>query len=79
LSKPVKELKDDELVAELEKWVAENPEAADAKTINITTGKEFTLRQILNELKQEQASGKAIADEQVLQVKTQIKKWLGEQ
>jgi len=66
------------LVEKLEKWVAEHPDAADAPTIDITTQKEFTIREVLNQLIQERDTGAAIVDEDILKIKRQIAKWLGE-
>jgi hypothetical protein len=63
-------------VEKLEKWVSKNPEAADAPTINMTTGKEFTVRGVLEQLKQEKVSGAKIVDPTIIEVKDQIKKWL---
>jgi nucleoside-diphosphate-sugar epimerase len=67
-----------DLVEKLGKWVSENPEAADAPTINVTTGKEFTIREILEELKKAEAEEIEIVDEEVIAVRGQIEKWLGE-
>lgn len=66
-----------ELLEKLEKWVEEHQEAADVPHINITTQKEFTIRNILGQLKQEQESGIAIVDEETLAIKDQIKSWIG--
>jgi hypothetical protein len=62
----------------LETWVENHPEEADAPTINLTTQKEFTLRGVLAQLIEEETSGVAILDEEVLQIKEQIKKWIEE-
>lgn len=37
-------------IDKLKKWVDAHPEEADAKQINLTTGKEFTMREVLNEV-----------------------------
>jgi len=37
-------------IDKLKKWVDEHPEEADAKQINLTTGKEFTMREVLNDV-----------------------------
>lgn len=66
-----------DLIAKLEKWVKEHPEEADAPTINMTTGKKFTIREIFEELKKEKESGIAIVDEEILEVKNLTEKWLG--
>jgi hypothetical protein len=63
-------------IEKLEKWVKENPEAADAPTINITTGKEFTIRDVLKELKKEKVSGIVSIDKEVIEIKKQIEEWL---
>ena len=69
--------KEEGLIAKLEQWVAEHPDWADVPHINITTGKEFTMRGILAELTMERDTGVAIVDKDVLEVKSQVKKWLG--
>jgi len=37
-------------IVKLKEWVDEHPEEADVKQINLTTGKEFTMREVLNEV-----------------------------
>ena len=37
-------------IDKLKKWVDDHPEEADVKQINLTTGKEFTMREVLNEV-----------------------------
>jgi len=68
---------DEEFIEKLKKWVEEHPEAADAPTINITTQKEFTVRKILDELILERDEAVAIVDNETLEIKKQIAKWLG--
>ncbi|MFX1476979.1 MAG: hypothetical protein ACFFCI_02495 [Promethearchaeota archaeon] len=41
---------DKDSISKLKKWVEENPEEADVKQINLTTGKEFTMREVLNKV-----------------------------
>jgi len=41
---------DKDSINKLKKWIEEHPEEADAKQINLTTGKEFTMREVLNEV-----------------------------
>lgn len=41
---------DKDSINKLKKWVEEHPKEADAKHINLTTGKEFTMREVLNEV-----------------------------
>lgn len=67
-----------ELLEKLEKFVSEHPEAADAPTINLTSGIEFTIREIFDELKREQETGIAIVDPEILEVKSNIERWLEE-
>lgn len=67
-----------ELVEKLENFIRKNPEAADAKTINLSTAKEFTLRKIYEELKKEKETGIAIVDPEIIEVKSNIKEWLKE-
>jgi len=68
----------EKLIEKLEKWVDEHPEDADIPHINLTTQREFTIRGILDQMIQERATGIAIVDEEVLEIETQIEKWLGE-
>jgi hypothetical protein len=65
------------LVEKLEKWVEEHPEEADVPHINLTTQKEFTIRGILSQMVEERKTGFAIVDEEVLEIKDQIAKWIG--
>ncbi len=67
-----------DLIEKLERWVNENPENADVETVNITTGRKFTTRGILVELKREKETGIAIVDEEILEVKSNIEDWLRE-
>jgi hypothetical protein len=69
--------KEEKLIKKLEKWVAEHPEEADVPHINLTTQKEFTIRGILNQLIEEQKTGVPIVDEEVLEIKDLIEKWIG--
>ena len=65
------------LVEKLEKWVEEHPEEADVLHINLTTQREFTIRGILGQMVEEQKTGLAIVDEEALEIKDLIGKWLG--
>ena len=65
------------LIEKLEKWVEEHPEEADVPHINLTTQREFTIRGILSQMVEEQKTGLAIVDEEVLEIKDLIGKWLG--
>ena len=66
-----------DFIEKLDKWVGENPEAADAPTINIKTGKEFTIRGILAELKRAKNEGIEILDEDIVAVQVQNEEWIG--
>jgi len=65
-------------VEKLEKWVKENPEAADAMTINMTTGQEFTVRGVLEDLKREKAGEAVLIDRGVQEVRKQVEQWMEE-
>ncbi len=65
-------------IEKLEKWVNEHPKEADLPAMNITTGKTFTAREVLKELKKEEKTGIATVDKEFLEVKSNIKKWLEE-
>lgn len=65
-------------VEKLEKWVKENPDAADAPTINITTNQEFTIRGVLEDLKREKAGEAVMIDKGVQEVRKQVEDWMEE-
>ena len=67
-----------DFVEKLAKWVSENPEAADAPTINMTTKREFTLREMLEQYKKAKEEDVEIVDEELLAVQSQIEEWLKE-
>lgn len=68
---------EEKLVEELRRWVDEHPEEADIPHINMTTQREFTMRGILDELVREEEMGIAIVDEEVLEIKSEIQRWIG--
>jgi hypothetical protein len=63
-------------VAKLEKWVDEHPKEADLVAVNMSTEKKFTIRGVLEAVKQEKESGVAIVDKDFIEVKNNISKWL---
>ena len=81
-------------IKKLEKWVNEHPDDADALTINMTTGKEFTIRDVLVKLKKAEKEGIKISekldkddikklkktgvDEEDIEITGHIEKWLKE-
>lgn len=67
---------EDKFLERLEKWVEEHSESADVQHINLTTGKEFTIREILHQLRREKETGVMIADKDFLDIAEQVKKWL---
>lgn len=68
----------EKLIEKLEKWVSEHPKEADLPAMNVTTGKTFTVREVLKEFKKEKKTGVATADKEFLEVKGHIEKWLEE-
>ncbi|NIN69812.1 MAG: hypothetical protein GTO63_35050 [Anaerolineae bacterium] len=68
---------DKELIERLEKWVGEHPEDADVPHIHLTTQKEFTIRGILEQLVEEEETGVAIVEDELLEIKGLIKDWMG--
>ena len=64
------------LFEKLNVWVQKHPEEADVLHINLTTQRQFTLRDVLGQLKKEKETGVALADEELLQVKDLVGKWL---
>ena len=65
-------------IKKLERWVKEHPEDADALTINMTNGKEFTIRGVLEKLKKAEVEGVEILDKDDLEIENQVDKWLKE-
>lgn len=65
-----------DIIARLEKWVEENKEASETPTINITTGREFTIKGMLEKMKQESEEKISILDPFELKIKSDIEKWL---
>jgi sugar-specific transcriptional regulator TrmB len=68
--------KEEKLIEKLRQWVEEHPEAADAPTVNVTTQKTFTMREMLNEFTRAKEEEIAIVDKETLEIKSQIEKWL---
>ncbi len=66
---------DNDVVAKLEAWVESHPESADTPFMNVTTGQEFTVRSLLNHLRQREA-GEAVLDESVLAELSQVEEWI---
>lgn len=67
-----------DLVEKLEKWISEHPEEADVPTINITTGKESTIRETYELLKKEKETGTPMLDKEMLEMKKDVEKWVEE-
>ena len=67
-----------DLVEKLEKWISEHPEEADVPTINMTTGKESTIRETYELIKKEKETGTRILDKEVLEMKKDVEKWVEE-
>jgi hypothetical protein len=66
-----------ELIKKLEQWVTTHPQDADTKHINLTTQKEFTMREVLEQLIDERDKGIAIADNEINRVVGEVEKWIG--
>ena len=67
-----------DFVEKLEKWVSEHPEEADLKTMNVTTGREISIRDVLKELTKEKETKVSIVDEEILAQRREIESWLEE-
>jgi len=67
----------EKLVRKLEKWVNENPCEADLVTVNMRTGKTFTVRTILEVVKNEKR-GILTEDKDILDVVNEIENWIKE-
>jgi hypothetical protein len=63
-------------LAKFRAWVEENPEEAGVTQINLTTQKEFTLREILDQLIEAETREAVMLDEEVLEIKEQVQKWI---
>jgi hypothetical protein len=57
-------------------WVEEHPEEADVTQINLTTQKEFTLREILDQLVEAKERKTVVLDTEVLEIKEQVQQWI---
>lgn len=57
---------DKDSINKLKKWIEEHPEEADVKQINLTTGKEFTMREVLNEVVEADNQGVLVKEGVVL-------------
>lgn len=64
------------LIRKLEKWVEDHPEHADALHINLTTGKQFTIRGTLEQVLEEEKTGVPIEDEETLEIVGHTEKWI---
>jgi hypothetical protein len=67
---------EEKFLAKFRAWVEENPEEAGVTQINLTTQKEFTLREILDQLIEAETSEAVMLDEEVLEIKEQVQKWI---
>jgi hypothetical protein len=68
---------EEKLVEKLATWVEEHPEQADVPHINLTTQKEFTIREVLDRLVEEEDTGVAIVEDEMLELKGLVKDWIG--
>lgn len=64
-------------IEKLEKWVNEHPKEADAVHINLSTGRKFTIREVLGQMKGEGKMKALMLDPEMSNIKSQISKWLG--
>lgn len=64
------------LIEKLEKWVQDHPKYADAVHINLTTGKKFTIRDILEQVREEKRTGLPIKDRETLEIIGHTEKWI---
>ena len=69
----------EDFIAKLDEWVKKNKEAAETPTINITTGKEFTIKGLLEKMKRETEEKVSILDPLELKIKNDIQEWLEDQ
>lgn len=69
----IKEAKN--LIEKVQDWVDTHPDDTDARHMSLATNKEFTIKEILVQLKEEK-SGTLELDEETLEIKTQIAEWL---
>jgi hypothetical protein len=70
-------MSEEKLVEKLTTWVEEHPEEADIPHINLTTEEEFTIREVLDRLVEEEESGVAIVDDAMLELKGLVTDWIG--
>lgn len=67
---------DEQMTKKLEDWVQSNPESADTTFLNVSTGKEYTVRTLLNNLQASQA-GTAVLSDTILAELNQLETWVG--
>ena len=63
-------------IQKLENWVNTHPKEADLRSINITTGKSYSVREMLVLFKKEEDTHSYKTDEEHFIIKRQMEAWL---
>lgn len=65
-------------LAKLGQWVSDHPEEASEPFMNVSTQRSVTVESLYHELKQQEETGVAIVDEDLLETIERLEEWLGE-
>lgn len=69
---------DAEALEKLKNWVELHPEDADVRQMNLSTKREFTIRQVLDQAIEAEMRGIVLLDNEMLEVHDQIEHWIRE-
>lgn len=65
-------------VAKLGQWVRDHPEEATEPFMNVSTQRTVTIESLYRELKQQEETGVAIVDEDLLETMERLEAWMEE-
>jgi hypothetical protein len=66
----------DQNIKKLDAWIQSHPESADTPFMNVATGKEYTVRGLLNNLRASAAGGVQLSESLQSEL-NQIETWIG--
>jgi hypothetical protein len=67
---------DEQMIAKLEAWVQTHPDSADTPFMNVSTGENYTVRDLLKQV-QASLAGTAVLTETVQAELNQLESWVG--
>ncbi len=67
---------DEKMITKLEAWIESHPESADTPFMNVSTGQQHTVRDLLNSL-QASLAGTAVLSDTVQAELNQLETWVG--